>query len=452
MNKRKKLGYFFENPVLHFESLVKEFTDKTFKEFDAASKKFELTKKINDLISGKIVNKSESQSALHPKYRSYSSVKKMPNHLAEAEIKAEKFLNKSINTCANKGYDTINILTLGIGGSYEGPKLLLEALNNPIHNDKTKLAKISYDFITGSDPNEFEHKTQTLDPENTFFIVSSKSFTSDETIESLKKAFAWSGNKKKFIAITANPDEVSQYDIEDIISFDKEIGGRYSIWSPITQFQLFGVNRVAFQKGGQQADIDLLEDKDYLTFVKRLSYSDIYLNNNGIHVRAILSYAWNLRSLPCYFQQLEMESLGKRANSDSDFENTGQIIFGGYGPIAQHSYFQLLHQGTQKISADIIAIKEDNKNLAYAQAITQSKLLSNGDSEIKLENESKINGNVPVNLFHLKKLNAYNLGYLIATWEHRVFISASILGINPFDQFGVSAGKIYTKKYLAEKK
>ena len=153
--------------------------------------------------------------------------------------------------------------------------------------------------------------------------------------------------------------------------------------------------------------------------------------------------------MPDYVQQLEMESLGKKPSKKSGFNKTGQIIFGGYGPKAQHSYFQLLHQGTQDVCADIIASKENTKSLAYAQAITQANLLSNGANDF-LKEEEKINGNIPLNLFTLNKINAYNLGYLIATWEHRTFITAVMVGINPFDQFGVSAGKIYTKKYLKE--
>ena len=142
-----------------------------------------------------------------------------------------------------------------------------------------------------------------------------------------------------------------------------------------------------------------------------------------------------------------MESLGKHPNKNSEFNATGQIILGGYGPRAQHSYFQLLHQGTQNICADILAVNEDPSSLAYAQAITQTKLLSSGADDL-LEESEKINGDVPVNLFLLKKLDPFTLGYLIATWEHRTYITAVMLGINPFDQFGVSAGKIYTKKFL----
>ena len=451
MNSEKISNYQFENDFLYCQSFVKGFVEKNFQEFDEVAKEIGLTKKIDDLISGKIVNNTENQSALHPKYRSCDENIKISENLIDAEVKASKFFSSRWNECKNNGYKSINIVTLGIGGSFEGPKLLLESLNDPISSDVLCSDEVSYKFITGSDPNEFDQEIRQLKPANTCFIVSSKSFTTDETIENLKKAFEWSGNKSNFIAITANPNEVNKFGIKDVIFFDEEIGGRYSIWSPVTQFHLNGEKRKSFLKGGHKADIDILENNEYLNFIKRISFADIFLNNNGKNVRAVFSYIWNLRSLPTYFQQLEMESLGKQASPKSRFKHTGQIIFGGYGPTAQHSYFQLLHQGTHDICVDIISSSDDKKSLSVAQAITQSKLLANGENEIKLENEFKINGNVPTNLFLMKKFNAFNLGYLIASWEHRTFITASMLDINPFDQFGVNAAKIYTRQYLARK-
>ena len=451
MNSKKISNYQFENDFLYCQSFVKGFVEKNFQEFDQVAKEIGLTKKIDDLISGKIVNNTENQSALHPKYRSCDENIKISENLIDAEVKASKFFSSRWNECKNNGYKSINIVTLGIGGSFEGSKLLLESLNDPISSDVLCSDEVSYKFITGSDPNEFDQEIRQLKPANTCFIVSSKSFTTDETIENLKKAFEWSGNKSNFIAITANPNEVNKFGIKDVIFFDEEIGGRYSIWSPVTQFHLNGEKRKSFLKGGHKADIDILENNEYLNFIKRISFADIFLNNNGKNVRAVLSYIWNLRSLPTYFQQLEMESLGKQASPKSRFKHTGQIIFGGYGPTAQHSYFQLLHQGTHDICVDIISSSDDKKSLSVAQAITQSKLLANGENEIKLENEFKINGNVPTNLFLMKKFNAFNLGYLIASWEHRTFITASMLDINPFDQFGVNAAKIYTRQYLARK-
>jgi glucose-6-phosphate isomerase len=156
-----------------------------------------------------------------------------------------------------------------------------------------------------------------------------------------------------------------------------------------------------------------------------------------------------MRFFSDYAQQLEMESIGKQANPESIFKNTGQVIFGSFGSTAQHSYFQLLHQGTASVCADIFTI-ENNKNtnkLLYAQSQAQASLLANGP-HIDLKPFEQVNGNIPTNLFTLPELNPKTLGFLIATWEHRTYVTAKMLQINPFDQYGVSAGKIFAKKYL----
>ena len=445
----------FKNQIISFKSYVNDFTISIFNDLDSISKDIELDKKINDLFNGKKVNFTENKAALHVLHRRELKDLDLFTITPELHQKLEGH---------NGSHKIKNIVVLGIGGSFEGPKLLLESLTN----QKTSFR---FEFITGSDPFEFEYKTKDLKPENTLFIVSSKSFTTDETLVSLKEAINWSENMDNFIAVTANKEEAMRYSISKDLIFElhDEIGGRYSIWSYIClpayiEFK-YGKSGIQdkydhaerpreeiemFVEGAREADKDLIENKDYLKFVKTLSYSDIWLNNNqSVHSRAVLSYCWRLRSFADYVQQLEMESLGKQPNEDSNFKNTGQIIFGGYGPTAQHSYFQLLHQGTQSVAADIIAFKEDSNTLAYAQAITQSRLLSNGTKSI-LKDEEKINGNVPINLFLFNQLDPYTLGYLMATWEHRTFITAAMLEINPFDQFGVQAGKDSTKKFIKD--
>lgn len=426
MSAKESTNFVFENDILRYESYLTGFTNFLFDQFNAKSDELNLKLKIEDLINGKEVNFTESQAALHPRYRKDFN------------------LNTSLPEI---NLDCKNIVVLGIGGSFEGPKLLLESL----HDSSSDINSI---FITGSDPFEFEDKVRNLRPKETIFIVSSKSFTTDETLETLVDAINWSGDMNNFIAITTNKEAALKHNIKNIIEFDKEIGGRYSIWSTIHLPAIYGssskFNPKDFLRGGHQADLDFQNNEDYSRFIKTLSFSDIWLNNSmGKNSRAVLSYSWKLRSFADYVQQLEMESLGKQANKASEYKNTGQIIFGGYGPTAQHSYFQLLHQGTQNIAADIIVSKEDTKSTAYAQAITQAKLLSYGADDL-LKKEEKINGNVPLNLFLLNKIDSYSMGYLIASWEHRTYLTSVMLEINPFDQFGVSAGKIYTKKYLKE--
>jgi glucose-6-phosphate isomerase len=425
MKKSNLENYNYENRVLSFKSYIKEFTTDLYEEFNYKSEQIGLLSKINDLFDEKKVNFTEDQAAWHPKYREASSKKEVEKYY--------KLLSSAKN-----------VVTIGIGGSFEGPKLLIESMGSTVSN---------YLFITGSDPHEFEEKIKRLKRTETIFIVASKSFTTDETIEMLKKAFAWSQGKSNFIAITANKDEANKYNIDNIIEIDKEIGGRYSIWSDISLAAYFENHphlKEEFLQGGSQADRDLKRDDNYFKFIKTLSFSDIWLNNyKNKNCRVVLSYIWKLRSFPNYVQQLEMESLGKIASSISEFKKTGQIIFGGYGPTAQHSYFQLLHQGTQEICGDIIVSSNDKNCMAFAQGITQAKLLSSGSSDL-LNKEEKINGNIPLNLFLLKNVDPFTIGYLIASWEHRTFITASMLDINPFDQFGVNAGKIYTKKYLLD--
>ena len=452
MNKKKFKNYFFENDVLHYECFINDFTSEVFKKFDSKAEELGLISKIEDLFSGNKVNYTEGLAAWHPRYREKNyKTANMKFRDTQGSVyfgnQHESHINESFNT--KKIFKGVkNLVTIGIGGSFEGPKLLIESLAG------TSGGKFNKVFITGSDPNEFQEKIKNLDPKKTLFIVSSKSFTTEETLVTLNDSIKWSGDMDKFVAITANKSKASEHKIKHIIGFDKEIGGRYSIWSDISLSAFYGLTKIereSFFEGGYKADLDLKENKEYLKFIKTLAYSDIWLHNfKNKTCRAVLSYSWKLRSFPDYVQQLEMESLGKAASKETEFKKTGQIIFGGYGPTAQHSYFQLLHQGTQEICADLIACKEDPTNLSYAQAITQARLLSNG-ADVQSDEKERINGNVPVNLFLLNKVDAFTLGYLISTWEHRTYITAAMLKINPFDQFGVNAGKIYTKQYLAEK-
>lgn len=428
----------FENEKVTFESYIHEFTPELYKDFDLKADHLGLHAKIDDLLSGKKVNNTEDLAAWHPKYRD----KYDPDSFDTPSNKNQQNkLSNLVDLCK----DAKNIVTIGIGGSFEGPKMLLESIE--IENEDT-----NFIFITGSDSSEFKIKTKKLNPDETIFLVSSKSFETEETISVLKHAISWSGKTNRFFAITANRAEAKKFDLNNIIEFDKEIGGRYSIWSEISTiiFCLRKNHFDAFMAGGKQADVDLKKNNSYRKFVKNLAYTDIWLHNTrNKNSRAVLSYSWNLRSFPSYIQQLEMESLGKNPSKDSEFKKTGQIIFGGYGPRAQHSYFQLLHQGTQDICADIIVGKEDKNSLAYAQAISQSKLMSQGDDTFK--DHEKINANIPTNLFLMNSLSSFELGYLLATWEHRTFVTAVMLDINPFDQFGVNAGKIYTMKYFNDK-
>ena len=307
-----------------------------------------------------------------------------------------------------------NVVTIGIGGSFEGPKLLLETLTQK--HDRS----FNHIFLTGPDTQEFIDEIEPLNKAETFFIVSSKSFSTDETMQSLNLARNWIGSdfefKDHFICITAQLEKAKTFGFDEAsaIQFPNEIGGRYSMWSPISLAAILELEDdfIGFLKGGSKADKNLNSNTNYLGFIKTIVFSDIWHNNfDKKHIRVLLAYSWKLRFFSDYVQQLEMESIGKSANPTSRFRITGQTIFGGFGSTAQHSYFQLLHQGTALFCTDIICVETDKKNneLLFAQSQAQANLLAFG-ADVDLKDYEKVNGQSPVNLFSLKELNAYNLG------------------------------------------
>jgi glucose-6-phosphate isomerase len=435
-NSNKKLSFKFESEFLDYQSYLQNFSSKHYKLFEELALKLNLQDSINDLFNGEIVNKTENRQALHHQYRSNQTT---------SEFDFKKITEPFIKRIKQDGYK--NIITFGIGGSYEGPKLLQEFTNKGS-------CKFNYYFISGPDKDEFDAILKPISDQKNFYIFSSKSLSTDETLSCLK----WLGAKRdstNSIVITANSEKAKTlgFNENSIVPFPETVGGRYSIWSPISLSAALENNFSKFLKGGLSADKMLLGstkiDLQYQKFIKILAFSDLWFSNFlNKKNRVVLSYNWKLRSLQSYIQQLEMESLGKNINPKSIFKETGQSIFGGYGSTAQHSYFQLLHQGTAEFCTDIIYSTSINSPLSSAQAKGQAYLLSS-DFKGSANLLEKTNSNSPVNLFHLNKLSLEGLGFLLATWEHRVFITACLLQINPFDQYGVAAGKLIAKKFLS---
>jgi glucose-6-phosphate isomerase len=432
----KKFSFKFESNFLNYESHLRDFSSEHYKIFDQLYSELNLRSSIDDLFAGKEVNKSEKRAALHHQYRLDSP----------GDGFNFKKITKPFMQMIKKG-GFANIVTFGIGGSYEGPKLLQEFTQK-------SSSKFNYYFISGPDKDEFNSVIKPLTGKKNFYIFSSKSLSTDETLTCLK----WLGSKRtarNSIVVTANPKKARSLGFleKNIIPFPETVGGRYSIWSPISLSAAIESNFSEFLKGGAAADKMLLgasrEDRKYQKLIKVLVFSDLWFGNyRNKKNRVVLSYSWKLRSLANYIQQLEMESLGKRPHKNSIFQETGQSIFGGFGSTAQHSYFQLLHQGTSEFCADIIYSTSSDSPLSSAQAQGQSFLLS---SEPKSSNNplEETNSNSPVNLFHLNTPSLSSVGFLLATWEHRVFVTASMLQINPFDQYGVAAGKAIAKKFLS---
>ena len=432
---KRKLSFKFESEFLNYHPYLQDFTSQHYKIFDELAFKLNLQRSIENLFSGKVVNSTENKPALHHKYRI---------NQRSGDFNFKKITEPIISRIKNGGFK--NIITFGIGGSYEGPKLLNEYTYNP-------MSSLNYYFISGPDKDEYNSILKPLTGQKNFYIFSSKSLSTDETLSCL----GWLGperSSENSIVITANSKKAITLGFPEdcIVPFPESVGGRYSIWSPISLSAGIENNFSTFLKGGLAADKMILgaskEDRQYQKFIKILAFSDLWFNNfKNKKNRVVLSYNWKLRSLTNYVQQLEMESLGKNVNPKSFFKETGQTIFGGFGSTAQHSYFQLLHQGTSEFCTDIIYSNSPISPLSTAQARGQASLLSSNSkgSSIPLE---KTNGNSPVNLFRLNKPSLSALGFLLATWEHRVFMTACMLQINPFDQYGVAAGKRKAKQYL----
>jgi glucose-6-phosphate isomerase len=452
MTQYNKFEYAYEDEYISYKSLFPVFNKKYFNELDEIYGQLDIDTEIEKLFSEHKINTTEDQAALHHLYRSAygEQISNVNSNLYDI---AKNSIDKCINLKTTLLQKNIkNIITIGIGGSFEGPKLLLETLTQKYNRT------FNHIFLTGPDTREFIEEIEPLNKAETFFIVSSKSFSTDETMKSLNLAKNWMGSdfdfKDHFICITSKIEKAKNFGFDETtaILFPDQIGGRYSMWSPISLASILELENdfIDFLKGGSIADKNLNSNKKYLEFMKTLVFSDIWHNNFAKkHIRVLLAYSWKLRFLTDYVQQLEMESIGKAANANSVFKKTGQVVFGGFGSTAQHSYFQLLHQGTSEFCADIISVDTDKKQneLLFAQSQAQARLLAFG-ANTNLKDYEKVNGQSPVNLFSLKELNPFNLGYLIASWEHRVFLTSRMLEINPFDQYGVSAGKIFARKYL----
>ncbi|HCK04056.1 MAG TPA: hypothetical protein DHV86_04730 [Methylophilaceae bacterium] len=433
--QKKKFSFSYKSDFLEYKSYLSNFSTDQYQLFNALFDELEIQDSIRSLLNGAIVNQTENRPALHHRYRCSDptpdfNFKKICAPLLK-QIKKDKYQN---------------IITFGIGGSYEGPKLLQEFLLNPATD-------INYSFVSGPDKHEFNTIVKPLLSQKNLYIFASKSLATEETLSCLK----WLGKnrtEKNSIVVTANSKGARALGFSEasIIPFPESVGGRYSIWSPISLTAGIENNFMSFLQGGGIADSLLsghsTDARKYQKLIKTLAFSDIWHSNFcNKKNRVVLTYNWKLRSFANYIQQLEMESLGKPSNAESIFHETGQTIFGGFGSTAQHSYFQLLHQGTAQCSADIIYSPDTQSPLSNAQAQGQASLLSSPQNQSSNLLELT-NGNIPVNLFVLPKLSLRELGFLLATWEHRVFVTASLLQINPFDQFGVAAGKIAAQNFL----
>lgn len=403
----------------------------------------------DSLFSGEIVNPSEARPATHVAERGSGAPEDVD--LATARRQRMRALVDAIEAGAFGA--VTGILHIGIGGSVLGPALLVDALGR-------RCSSLDVRFLSNIDGAAFDDAVKTLDPATTLVVAASKTFTTIETLTNLDAARAWLRAANvvdadgRLIAITANPQAALSQGIDEtrILQFGEGVGGRYSLWSSVglSAALAFGWdNFEALLEGAAEMDRHFRFAEPLANVPLIAAFADrLYVEELGSQSRALFAYDERLRLLPFYLQQLEMESNGKSVTKDGAPVDhpTSPVTWGGTGTDAQHAVFQLLHQGTVLVPVEFVAVSEsddsqeaEHHRLLLLNAFAQGAALMQGRKSD--DPQRSYAGNRPSATVLLERLDARALGALIAFYEHRTFANAVLLGINPFDQFGVELGK-----------
>ena len=348
-----------------------------------------------------------------------------------------------------------DVVNIGIGGSDLGPQMAVLALQDVVLPGKR------FHFVSNVDGHELAAVLKGLKAQNTLFLIASKTFTTIETMTNARSALAWfraqGGHDvaRHFAALTTNVEAAAAFGITTTFGFWDWVGGRYSMWSAIGLPIAMAIGALGFQdllSGAHAMDQHFQSAPLAQNLPVRLGLMDVwYRNFLGYTSRSIAPYHSALRRLPAYLQQLEMESNGKRVDRNGQTlpYGTSPVLWGEPGTNGQHAYFQMLHQGTDIVPLEFIAVKKsthrlaDHHELLLANAIAQAQALMLGKSDA--DGHKHFTGNRPSTFLLLDELTPASLGALIALQEHRVFVSGAIWGINSFDQWGVELGKVLAK-------
>ena len=405
------------------------------------------------LFSGGIANPTEDRAAEHSAERGDGAPESV--HVAQALHQRMRMMIDAIE--AGAFGEIRHLLHIGIGGSALGPDLLVDALGR--HADRYDVAVVSN--VDGAALDEVFAK---FSPEHTLVAVASKTFTTTETLLNANSALQWLDEAGvedpvgRFIALTAKPERAMEWGIDEtrILPFSETVGGRYSLWSSIGFPAALGLGWDAFAdllEGAAEMDrhFRLADGADNICLLAAFA-DQVYANRLGCQTRAVFAYDERLRLLPDYLQQLEMESNGKSVTFEGQAvaQQTAPITWGGVGTDAQHAVFQLLHQGTHLTPVEFVVVREPDHLLdeahhetLVANCIAQGAALMTGRASE--DGARGYPGNRPSTTILLDQVTPRGLGALIAFYEHRVFANAVLLGINPFDQFGVELGKEMAK-------
>ena len=445
---------------------------------------------IQKLFSTELINYTERRAAMHWALRLPKDSSFQPEITEQVHVQLDRMyaLVEKIHSGQFRGatgeviQDVVNI---GVGGSDLGPLMVTHALSD----FKVPTAKpLAVHFVSTMDGSQLSELLHQLRPETTLFIISSKSFGTIDTLSNaqtvrqwLEKALGYNDKilKNHFIGVSTKPEKMTEWGIaadKQLLLWDW-VGGRYSLWSCIGLPIALTIGIQGFKQllaGAHAIDQHFRNTSFELNIPVLMGLLGAWNNNFlDIQTHAVLPYDGRLKYFAAYLQQLEMESNGKSIQRDGEKVSlaTCPIVWGEVGPNAQHAFYQLLHQGTHKVSCDFIApVKRYNSNqftyaenadalieqhhLALSNCLAQSRLLAFGNEalsqhEIKgLEVYKEYEGNQPSSTILLKELNPYSLGMLIAMYEHKVFVQSVLWNINPFDQWGVEKGKEIANQLL----
>ncbi len=468
---------------IYFDYSKNRITETTIQYLINLARSRHLKDEVEKMFTGQKINRTENRAALHTALRNLSKspilydgkdvVPEVFTVIEKMKETSEKIRNGEWRGFSGKQIK--NIVNIGIGGSDLGPRMVTEALKYYSRRD------LNLFFISNVDGTDVVETLQTINPEETLFIIASKTFNTLETMTNARTAREWvcshfkseKATVKHFLALSTNKNAVTDFgiDSDNMFEFWDWVGGRYSLTSAIGFSIMAAIGYDHFLellKGFHAMDNHFRHTPFEKNIPVIMGLLGIWYNNFfNAQTHAVIPYDHYLFRFPAYLQQVDMESNGKQVDRQGnavDYQ-TGPIIWGEPGTNGQHAFFQLIHQGTKLIPCDFIGFVEslnplgDHHRKLMANFFAQTKALAYGKTKEELIKEKvpehlipyrTFEGNRPTNTILLKKLTPFTLGLLIAMYEHKVFTQGVIWNIHSFDQWGVELGKNLAKKLIPE--
>jgi glucose-6-phosphate isomerase len=418
------------------------------------------------MFAGDVINHTENRAVMHwllryPPLAHENSAQAAIKNVARELSAVHATLDAMLVYAQAVRDDAVitDVVNIGIGGSDLGPQMAVLALDAFATTGKR------LHFVSNVDGHELDATLKRLKPESTLFLIASKTFTTIETMTNANSAKAWfvsqggSNTARHFAALTTNVSAANAFGISTTFGFWDWVGGRYSVWSAIGLPLAIAIGPQGFRDflaGAHAMDEHFRTAPLETNLPVRLGLLDVwYRNFHRFTSRSIAPYHSALKRWPAYLQQLEMESNGKQVDADGNAlpYGTSPVLWGEPGTNGQHAFFQMLHQGTDVVPVEFVAVKkarhllEGHQTLLLANVLAQAQALMIGKADAG--GHRNFPGNRPSTFLLLDELTPTSLGALIALQEHRVFVSGSIWGINSFDQWGVELGKVLAKDVQA---